>query len=998
MSDLPEPLAESVVATYLGNYLTRAERSPDGAYFPSREPSGLAQLFLARLSARITSSVATAVLAREHERSLARLVSLETIDSSYNLCLVAALVARGGIAERKRTELVRRGAEPGALGSVAAMCWRLLAVALASGEDSARDEIRELCERLSRWAARQVDRLGAGDLDPKVAARVAISTGWTAQLTSEDSLASTALELSGLLGAVRRETTAVPMPSSLLAQMLLAATFAKDSHLCALLLDDLGARIDAERHLLRQELGSDKYDFSPWIPLALEPFLVSTLAAEDVLDPRVSPLPSFAITGVRGDQNLVIGITDKERAFERTIRPEDFNLLLDRILQTFAHKDTSPRQHGHMVIALDELVDSVEPAPVTSRVIDSLLDRGLTVIESQQQANGGWNYSHRGVPSTVYSAGKRTTTEFPDYQYTIDAAVPGVALIKAYMRSGDSKYLDIAHRALAFLEHCVGRVSGGAGQVWRLYPEDAKTERMGTAVNYELWVGYFFAWLLQVETDKAIRSRLEGYLDDIVGYAAIHLEPNGDIAYGDYVDEKRTAYASWDAFLLYEIGQCAGIGLAGEMADRIVARLAELILPCGIVPNVSDYFETVGGFRRWLVHRHGIGPYPVRTYYQLYFAVAGSKSEGSRGQAARALAYTLTDLYEPTTGGLNPGYMGRGELDPRAGVSARDWAILSLAALPRMTGMRYRADHTAVDSPRVRIDRMLTTIHTGLESGPPPGSSLNLQALEASQWLRMATGSGVEMADFAGASAQRVDSSTRLSLLGALCGGHEDIEWIGSGALPQDLPSTDPAAAACLYLLLARSDSNHCEGWLGRLAGAQTEGGLFSARDFTEADATTQVICLLLEARSVFHDKRSIDLLIRPAVKSLWKSLCDPAGRIYVDSRHAAKAEVDAQAFGAYAFRRASIDLRWERMNEVADRATAQLFLSHRTARGAPGSRATIAEVRFLQDARAFWALMQQREALVDWLQREESRVPELIYGSSALTEKPYRSVTRGRS
>jgi hypothetical protein len=310
------------------------------------------------------------------------------------------------------------------------------------------------------------------------------------------------------------------------------------------------------------------------------------------------------------------------------------------------------------------------------------------------------------VPSVVFTPGRQRSSTFRNLQYTIDAAVPGAALARAYARTGVTQYRDAALRALGFFEDEIGRVAHGGREVWRLFPQDDKTARMGTAVNYELWNAFFFAELASIVDDPVLEQRLIGYVENAVAYAGSHLGASGDIAYGDYVGENRTAYASWDAYLLAEIAAATEDGRARELAERIVTRLADVMLPSGLLPNVVEYEERIGPFRRWLVHRHGIGPYPVRTYYQLYYVVAAALAGTCEDAALRALGFVLLHLHDWTFMASAAGYAGDGTLDVRGGhgVTSADWFALAIAFLPQISRFDYAPSRAPV---RRSSERML---------------------------------------------------------------------------------------------------------------------------------------------------------------------------------------------------------------------------------------------------------------------------------------------------
>jgi hypothetical protein len=440
----------------------------------------------------------------------------------------------------------------------------------------------------------------------------------------------------------------------------------------------------------------ERTESSAWVALALMLQAEGRARLEATLAPPIEPLPDYEIIDVTpGPEQLVYLFRAGPRLLERRFNAAHFDHLLGRVVDYLARNPLarSSRQHGHAAIALRALLASTADNPTRERLI-TLLDAELGYILDAQETNGGWSYAYEEVPSVVYTHAGPQAAEFPDLQYTIDVAVPGIALCQAYRASRDRRWLEAASRALEFFEVHIGRVPWGDHLIWRLHPEDDKTARSGTAVNYELWAGYFFACLASVADDAALAARTRGYAHDAVRYARRHLLPSGEIRYGDYVDEKRTAYASWDAYLLHEIGREVDSAEASGMAKKIALNLAETVLPNGALPNVSDYEEILYGKGAPRVHRHGIGPYPIRNYYQLYYVVAATLSGTESKAGLRALGFVLLNLCESAFGDLGRGYDGRGELDDRAGTFGADWFMFALAVLTATGQLTY--------SPRLR--------------------------------------------------------------------------------------------------------------------------------------------------------------------------------------------------------------------------------------------------------------------------------------------------------
>jgi hypothetical protein len=385
------------------------------------------------------------------------------------------------------------------------------------------------------------------------------------------------------------------------------------------------------------------------------------------------------------------------------------------------------------VIALLELLERTEDAATSAR-IERIIEASLEEIVARQDDSGGWQYARANVPSMIYASGGVEQTEFPDRQYTIDTAVPGLALLLAHRRRPDPRYVLAARRALDFFEGHVGRLAWDGLTIWHLYPGDDKTRLQGSAVNYELWIGAFMAALLASAPNADVAARVSGYIDDAIAYTATHLLEDGDLRYGDYVRELRTPYASWGGYLLAVIDNLADRPQARAMARRIVGRLAELQLPSGALPNVVDYREEVEGMDRWLVHRHGVGPYPLRAYYQLYFVAATAATGVALEAGARALGFVLVEMLRPTFGDMSTGYLADGRFDVRTDSLARvgrDWLLIALAGLPVVTGLDYRPRlRSARPAParlRELIDRTGRRAHRLAEAnGWPPDAGAEI--------------------------------------------------------------------------------------------------------------------------------------------------------------------------------------------------------------------------------------------------------------------------------
>ena len=445
----------------------------------------------------------------------------------------------------------------------------------------------------------------------------------------------------------------------------------------------------------------------------------SRQTSTEVFAPSVPPPPGYRVEGYRADEaGLEHRLAQGDRRFTRSFSWSHFDGLLVRCVERLRQDpaERSPRQHAHAILALHPLLDVVSDGSHRARVA-SVIDAAATNVLDRQETDGGWRYSYGKVQSTVFRHGGQDTTVFPDLQYTIDAAVPGMALAREFRRTGDERLLDAALRALSFLENQIGQVDFEGQRIWLTPPTTTRPGRTGTAVNYELWIAAFLASLHVVAPEAATRARIRDHIRRSLDYAERHLQPNGDIGYGDYVRENRTAYASWDAYLLTEIGASINDPRAAWMAGQILGRIAEVMLPCGAIPNVSDHSERLEG---WtcpaciVTESASTRSAPTTSCTTLLRAAWRGQN---RDFAMRS--FCRSSLYEPVSQDLFAGFRGRGERTARSGVSGADWFILALATLSARDVLPYRPCVGPPVSQHERLKSELTALHREL---PRPGA------------------------------------------------------------------------------------------------------------------------------------------------------------------------------------------------------------------------------------------------------------------------------------
>ena len=719
------PTVGQVLAAYLANF--EARRAVSRWTFENAEADAFVAVVNAELGNRVESPVARSLAAeqiREHAgRAVADAPGLPANVAGYAL----SVAAHGALGGDTKPELIPRAVEVGTAPTSGSALWfwwgwrvRFLAVAARLvGDEQADHAEHELRLHAGQLAAR-CRQLVADPTDIGLCARLA---WFVAAPGAGDVAAAAARELVDALlerhvgSAVPGADGAADRPTRTIELMwlVLAARAVGHDERAAELFDwVLAHRTDPARLLLRAESGEQaRFETSPWIALVLASESGPDIATlEGRIDPQVPPLPEFEIehvatTGSAITYDLALdGIRSS-----RVVDARELNLLasiaLDRVYEGMVDEVGTARQHAHLLMALIALRER-SADDFTAASIDQRIGASVEEILHSQLPSGGWAYGQSDVPSTVYRAEGKTTSEFPDRAYAIDAAVPGVALCQQFLRTGDLRCREAAVRVISFFEQSLRRVDWEGERVWLLYPDDERTPRMGSAVNYELWAGCFFAHVARVAEDQDLAERASRYAVEAVAYAASLADEHGNIAYGDYVREMRTPYAAWDAWLLAEIAQLTEDDGAAALARRIVCRIGELLLPNGAMPNVADYEQQIGDARRWTVHRHGIGPFPVRNRYQLYAAIAAAAAGSNADTGLRTLGYVLIDLWDEPFGSSGTGYNGDGRFtDVPSLRGEQPWILNALAVVARLGEFDYRV---ALGDVRTAEERVLLAV------------------------------------------------------------------------------------------------------------------------------------------------------------------------------------------------------------------------------------------------------------------------------------------------
>ena len=736
-------VADAALAGYLSNYLERRRNRRSSRTFGSAELDALAAVFLLRLGRRLGPGLPACAAAREAELIAGeRPGERETGRDAHTFVSVAA----ADLAGASPPQGVDRWLSAADVRGPIQAAWRaaFLAEALRGTGGPGGHDARQELARWSDYIAEKLTALAkkARRRDSKLAvvSQLAFLASCVLERRPDEALTSAShAAVDTLFEVLQQRTDDGQSPTGLataeLAQHLLAAASVRRTSGVAPLRSELEARFSPDRALLTTADGS-RFETSPWVPLALLELAERPEKLAPTLAPPAPEPPQFSITSADSSERaLRYTVQAAGTRLEREFDAASLNLIVGRALDFHARTKPerfSARSHADFVVGLRALLDRCPEGPTRGRV-EEQIDSSIEAIRSTQAENGGWRFGRKGVPSYVYTGGARRESEFPDLQYTIDAAVPGMALALRYQDTKDERLYVALERTLEFFERSIGRVKFDGRLVWRLFPEDEKTAATGTAVNYELWNGLFFASFAAVARDERLRERLLGYVDASVDYAESHLHANGDIAYGDYVRERRTAYAAWDAMLLARIADRTGEERPMRLARRIVERLAEVSLPSGAMPNVVDYAEQLPAGTRWLVHRQGVGPYPIHTTYQLYYVVACALT-GARPEAGlRALGFVLLDLFEPAFGNLGGGYGGDGAYHDKEGLFGASWVLFALGLLDRISAMRYEPDVAVVEPHPTRLSRAVSGIGelVGAEAAGGSPEALDPEAVRA---------------------------------------------------------------------------------------------------------------------------------------------------------------------------------------------------------------------------------------------------------------------------
>jgi hypothetical protein len=240
------------------------------------------------------------------------------------------------------------------------------------------------------------------------------------------------------------------------------------------------------------------------------------------------------------------------------------------------------------------------------RTCADVAQRGSERILSAQRLDGGWDY-----PNPAWS-GRSATTE---------GTWAGIGLLEAYVRTGDSRFVDGARRWHAFVETRVGfqPVSGGVAVNYF-------ADRRGAAIpNCSTLLLHFLGDLAAATGDSGYRARCRGLL----AFLAAAQKPSGELPYAVTSPAKEARlnhfqcyqYNAFQCLDLIRYNRGSGDSTAAPLIEGLLRFLQE-----GVSPNGCARYECGRSYGSVTYHTAALAA---------AFAAADALGHGSYGDLAR---------------------------------------------------------------------------------------------------------------------------------------------------------------------------------------------------------------------------------------------------------------------------------------------------------------------------------------------------------------------------
>jgi len=341
------------------------------------------------------------------------------------------------------------------------------------------------------------------------------------------------------------------------------------------------------------------------------------------------------------------------------------NKILSDILYVWNSSNCSDTKYvidpGQHVTALYELSKKQLTDEDRKFVHDLIIKEADCLLTFQDQ--GAWYISQNNetiLTEKIYTNSMNySIIKYNNTKYSIHAATGGLALLHAFAFTNDTKYLHHAFETFDYYKRDLERRNYTDNLLfWTTNPNDTyHYGRIGTAIDYELWNAYFFSEL-QKYADENETKQLAQYIFDSINFSIYHINSDGSVISSSEVPELKTAYMSWDAFLLIKIGNNMNTHAYDSYALKILHYLNSTMLLSGAMPYISDYKSDEGSL---ILHHAGIGPYPILNIYQMYYVVANHEAQFDTESQNKALGFWMREFYDSQSHSIIYGYDGAGK-------------------------------------------------------------------------------------------------------------------------------------------------------------------------------------------------------------------------------------------------------------------------------------------------------------------------------------------------